>query len=110
TPVLVVHVIRMLPDIDREQRRDALGDRRHGVGGRGDLELAVAVHEPGPSAAEAVDGGLRELLLEFLETAQVRVDALREGARGLRSARGSQAVPEEGVVPGLCRVVEDLFL
>ena len=52
--VLVLQVVGVLPDVDAEQRRLAVGDRRVLVRGRGDREAAGGVlDQPGPAGAEA---------------------------------------------------------
>src|SRR6185437_4598626 len=64
----------------------------------------------GPAAAELRDRGLLELLLELVEAAEGLVDALGEIAGGLAAAARLHAIPEEGVIPHLGRVVEDAGL
>src|SRR5205814_6934514 len=73
-----------------------------------DRELAVAVDQPGPAAAEAFHRGVGELLLEAIVSAEVRFDPLGDAAAGLAAALGPQAVPEERVVPCLRGVIENL--
>src|SRR3546814_16262317 len=53
---------------------------------------------------------VRELLLEVVETAEVALDALGEFAFRRTAALRRHAVPEEGMVPDLGGVVEQLLL
>src|SRR4051794_8446737 len=62
--VLILQVVRVLPHVDADQRRLALGDRVVLVGAADDGEAGAVVHEPGPARAELVDPGLLHLRLE----------------------------------------------
>jgi hypothetical protein len=54
--VAVVDVVGVLPDVDGQQRRDALRQRAAGVAGVVDGHGAVGLlHQPGPAGAEVVD-------------------------------------------------------
>src|SRR5450631_514666 len=107
--ILVVDVVRVLPDVEREERGRPHRERIGGVRSGDDLELVAAGDEPRPAAAEAIHGGLRELLLELRVAAARFVDPARDLPRR-RAARGRpEAIPEERVVPSLRGVVEDLL-
>src|SRR5688572_29639469 len=54
---MVIEVVGVLPDVDREQRMAAVGDGRVGVRGGRDAQLAAVRGEPCPAAAEDADGG-----------------------------------------------------
>src|SRR5438105_2329165 len=105
--VLVIEIVRMLPDVDREERRGAHRDRRAGVRRGDDFELPVTLDEPRPAAAEALDRGIRELLVEFAGAAEILLEPARDRLGRLAGFR-LQAIPEEGMVPRLRGVVEDL--
>jgi hypothetical protein len=107
--VLVVDVVGVLPDVAGEDGLQVVGQRRGGVVGLHDLELArVAVlDEPGPAGAEVADGRRGELLLELLEGAERGGDLVVDAAGGLAAAGGRERLPEEGVVPDLGGEVED---
>src|SRR5258707_728276 len=47
-PVLIIQIVGMLPHVEREERRLAIDQRRIGVGGGGDLQLAIRQREPSP--------------------------------------------------------------
>src|SRR4029453_666979 len=47
--VLIVEVVRVLPDVDAEDRRLPIHERAVLVGGTQDLELALRSDEPGPA-------------------------------------------------------------
>src|SRR6267154_4190840 len=78
--VLVIEVIGMLPDVAGQQRGLAERQRVDTVQGVGDLELPFLDHQPGPAAAELLDGRLLELFLEFMRSAEIALDRLREVA------------------------------
>src|SRR5229473_8399281 len=108
--VLVVEVVGMLPHIAGEERGVALSHRVDRVGRLHHLERAAIEHEPSPAAAELAGRRLLELLLELVEAAEGLLDRLEDLTGGLAAAARPQAIPEEGVVPALRRVVEDLRL
>src|SRR5579883_1779077 len=108
--VLEVEIIGMLPDIAGQERRLALRERVDRGRRLRDLERAALEDEPSPAAAELRRGGLLELLLEFVEAAEGLLDAFGEIARRLSAAARLHAVPEEGVIPHLRRIVEDACL
>src|SRR5690606_11500037 len=105
TTVLVVQVVRMLPDIEADdgfafETRDGLAHQRAVLVGRGsDGELLVTGDdEPRPAGAEAGRGSLGKLLLEGVERSEGRVDRLGELAlRGAALAR-TEDLPEKGVI------------
>ncbi len=108
TPVLVVEVVGVLPDVDRQQRLLALGERDLGVAGLDDLELAAVEDQPAPAGAELrVTRGRAN---SFLKLSKPPKSASIIGASlpgGLPPPPGLQAVPVERVVPDLRGVVED---
>ena len=119
TQVLVVEVVGVLPHVHHEERRDAGGRRHLGVGRAHDLELAVVRDQPGPAGAEPADGRGLEVLDELVAgevglllvpAAERGGDLLGDGARRRAAAARLHAVPEEGVVPHLRRVVEHRLL
>src|SRR6266567_4544705 len=108
--VLIIEVVRVLPDIDRQEGRLSADERHFGVGGAHDLERIPVNDEPGPSAAELLHRGGDEFLLDGVETAEFRLDPVGERTARLAPALGLERTPVEGVIPGLCRIVEQLAL
>src|SRR5690606_12864627 len=91
--VLVLQVVRVLPHVQAQDRGVARANVLHQrvvlVGSVFHQELAVGVDDqPGPAAAEAALGGLGELLLEGVITAQVALDAPGDLALRLAAAVG----------------------
>ena len=64
TPVLVLEVVGVLPDVDAQQGGLAVRDRAVLVGGRDQGESGAVVHQPRPAGAELVDAAVLELGLE----------------------------------------------
>ena len=60
TPVLIVEVVGVLPDVTGEERYLPLDDRCHGIGRLDDLELTLVGDQPRPAAAELAYGCLSE--------------------------------------------------
>src|SRR5262245_18419836 len=104
TEILGIEVVRVLPDVDGEQRDLAARERQLGAGRRSHLELVVVQHEPGPAAAELLDRSVNEYALEHIEPAECGLQALTELARRLAAAARLEAAPVERVVPRLRRV------
>src|SRR5512139_3983044 len=96
----------MLPHIDGEQRRHAMGNRRVGIMERGDLQLAVVEDQPSPSACKVTDAFLCECLKQRLLTAEVGIDHVPQLPGRARGAFRREALPEETMVPDLRAVVE----
>ena len=99
----------MLPHVDGQQRCLALDERHFGVACFRHLELAARGNQPAPTRAELRHARVGELLFEISVAAEIRVELLRDDA-GRLAAAALQAIPEEGVVPRLRRVVEHLHL
>ena len=108
--VLVLEVVRVLPDIEsKDGEHDLLRDALHEgvvlVGSADELELVTGLvdADPDPAGSEhGTGGGLRlELLLHLVHGAEGLVDELLELGRGLGLGglvgRG-HLIPEEGVV------------
>src|SRR5206468_1122140 len=96
--VLVLEVVRVLPDVDAEERRLPIGDRTVLVRRRHDGQAGAVPDEPGPAAAEALDPSVVHLLLKRLEASENGGDRFSERAGGLAAAAGAHDLPEEGVV------------
>jgi hypothetical protein len=98
----------VFPHVAGQQRRLAGGERAAGIAGADHFKAAGGVlDQPAPAGAEGADGGLAELFLECVERAEGLVDGRRQGARRLAASVRREAIPIEGVVPDLRRVVED---
>ena len=83
TLILIIEIIGMLPDVDRQQRSEALGQRQFGVGCLDDLERMPVGDEPSPTAAELLYGRVGELLLECVVAAERSIDLLGQRRAGL---------------------------
>jgi len=94
----------VLPDVDAEDRRLVVRERRVLVRRGDDRERAAVEHEPGPAAAEAVHARLVHLPLERIEAAERALDRIGELAVGLASVRAHD-LPEETVIQMAARVV-----
>src|ERR1700722_5137686 len=68
--VLVIKVVRMFPNVDRQQRLQASRDRRIGVGGFYDLELGTPPPPPGPAASKLGDRVIRQLFLAGVDASE----------------------------------------
>src|SRR6186713_2404564 len=68
--VLILQVVRVLPDVDAEHGGLAFHQRVVLVRRAGDRELAPVLEQPHPAAAEAARPGLAPLLLERVEAAE----------------------------------------
>src|SRR6185436_4750008 len=80
--VLELQVVRVLPDVEAEERRLAFHERVVLVRGAGYRQLAAIVQQPHPPAAEAAGSGLAPLLFEGVEAAERPVDRVRDLAAG----------------------------
>src|SRR5438094_476360 len=105
--VLVLEVIRVLPDVNSQQRKVALGNRRVLVRSRIKLEAGAVPDEPGPATAETLDAAVVDLRLELLERAERVVDRRAQCAARLAAPVRAHDLPEEGVVGMAAGVVAD---
>src|SRR5262249_26349877 len=92
--VLVLEVVRVLPDVDAEQRYVALHVRRilvrRGIAG----EACAVPDQPGPAAAEALHTAVVDRALERVERLEGVLDHRAQLAAGLASAVGAHDLPE----------------
>lgn len=107
--VAVIDIIGVLPNVEGEQRLEALGDGVAGVAFLGDDEFAVrAEAEPDPAGAEEPGALGSEFLLEGLEAAELRVDELRDLADGGVAFAGRAELQEiHVVIEDLPGIIED---
>src|SRR6185437_3872372 len=102
TIILVVGVVRVLPDIAAEQRRAVAGQRRTRIAGGLQAELPAGVlHQPHPAGAEQAKRGSIELFAQTLAVAELALDQFAQAALRLATAARAQALPVEAVVPRL---------
>ena len=89
TAIAEVDVVRVFPHVEHEQHLAlARGERRAGVRRPGDLQFAVVrEEEPRPARAELTQRGGLELLLEFVDAAEVLRQLLLELARDATAIR-----------------------
>ena len=74
SPVLVVQVVGMLPNINGEQWLLTVGDGRISIAGFGNDQLVTVFYQPGPTATELTGSRLGELGLEGVVVAKGLVD------------------------------------
>src|SRR6185436_1607052 len=103
--ILILEVVRVLPDVDAEDGLLAVHHRVVLVRRALDDELAAVVDHPRPPAAEPSDRGRLQLLLQLVEAAERAVD--RVGNRARRRAAGVRPhdLPEHRVVQMAAAVV-----
>src|SRR6516164_3703716 len=78
--VLILQVVRVLPDIQTHHRILALHHRAVLVSGGVDIELCSRFQQPRPAGAKAGRRRLVELFLERLKSAKRAIDGLRHVA------------------------------
>src|SRR5437667_220095 len=97
--IFVLQVVGMLPDIIAHDGIVALHQRIILIGGAGDFQLSRrGADQPRPSAAEALEAGIVELVLEFGKAAEGLFNGISQRARGLASGLGRHDLPEHAVV------------
>src|SRR6185312_9109145 len=104
--VLIVQIVRVLPDIDGQQRNLSRGEGGCGIRGRHDAQAAGVEYQPCPAAAELVGGRRNEFPAESLVTAEVALDQRGDVSGGFTAAAGTHTLPKKGMVPGLRGGVE----
>jgi hypothetical protein len=107
--ILVVEIIGVLPDIQREKAVNARAHRRGGIAGRLDGKPAAPGHQPDPAGTELALARLDQPGDQRVGAAEVARDEAGQ-ASGWRTGFRRQAAPLEIVIPDLRRVVEDLLL
>src|SRR5437867_6177108 len=90
TPVLILKIISMLPNIDAENRRVAVHQRAVLVWRRNDFKLSVLIlDQPRPAAAKTSRTSGSKFLFEIVEAPECRFDIIGElafrFAAGIRS-------------------------
>ncbi|MNT32665.1 hypothetical protein D3C72_1685600 [compost metagenome] len=109
--ILVVGVVRVLPDVAAQQRRAVAGQRRTRIAGGLQAELTTRVlHQPHPAGAEQAKCGSVELFAKTLAVAELALDQLAQAALRFATATRAQALPVEAVVPGLGGGIEQRAL
>src|SRR6476620_6212326 len=108
SPISIVNVIGMLPNVAAEYRRCAVHERILAVGRLADDQLAVLHRDPGPAGAELRDAGLGEVFLHLADAAEITVDLRLELAWDLVAAAVRlHPFPEMDVVVMLAGIVEE---
>src|SRR5262245_4813877 len=97
--ILVAQVVRMLPDVDAENRRHAVHERRVLVRRLDRDQLAVAAQsQPLPAAAELPERVFLNLGFERVEPAECGLDGVAEGARWFTATIRGHDFPKQRVV------------
>ena len=108
--VLVVEVVGVFPDVEGEERGEAVGGGGVGAGVLADGESAGGIGlEPDPAGAEEGGAFRFEVGLEVFEGAPLLPDAGRQGGfrDGTGGLRGTELREVQVVVQDLAGVVED---
>src|SRR4249920_478213 len=108
TPALMIEVVRMLPEVDREQTRESTRLRAIRIRRGNDSHLLAAVgYQPKPSAPQVRRTSEREFISEAREVAKRALERSSQlSARAF--LRRCQALEEKRVVPGVRRRCEEL--
>ena len=88
----------MFPDIDSEQGGFSIQERRILIRRRNDRKFAILLHKPGPTASEALECRIGELLFECLKRAKVLFDGIGEFSCRLTTAIGRHHKPKLAVI------------
>src|SRR5688572_887830 len=108
SPVLVLEVVGVLPNVEAEDRGPALGDRAILVGGVLDPELATPLDaEPCPAAAEATSGGRGDLGFESPKVFERLRDRVGQLPARLTAPFGGHDGPKERMIGVAASVVAD---
>ena len=101
TPVLMIEVVRMLPEVDCEQTRVSSRLRTIRIRGRQDSHLLSAVgYQPKPPAAQVRCTRQRELFGEVREVTECAIERPSQvSARAFLPRR--QTLPEKRVIPSV---------
>jgi hypothetical protein len=107
--VLVVQVVRVLPNIHSEDGDLALSDGETSADSFVHNQLAGLgiPRQPSPAGAECRVSSSFKLLFEFIIGAEILLDLFRDRAGSLATALWLHALPVEVVIPRLRRVVEE---
>ena len=105
--MLVVEIVGVLPDVERQQRHQVGGERRIGIWCVYDAQSAAVEHQPGPAAGEMSARRRHELLSERSLTAEAVLDEFRDRPVRLAATSRAHALPEERMVPRLGGGVEE---
>ena len=105
--VLIIQIVRVLPDVDGQKGRLAMGHRRIGVGRLDNLETLFIGHQPGPPASKLTHGRSAEFPLKIVITSKALIDSLADLPLRLSSPARRQAFPIEVVIPCLSGVIEE---
>src|SRR5690606_4472277 len=92
--VPVIQVVRVLPDVQRQERHLRRGEGGVRVGRRNDVQLVAVGYQPDVAAAELPDGRFLEALAKSIEAAEGLVDPGGEGAARRSVTVRRHAVPQ----------------
>jgi hypothetical protein len=91
--VLIIEIIGVFPDVQRQKGLEAVSDRRIGIGRFDNLQLPVVEYEPGPAAAELGCTRCFKLFREFVVAAPGRINLRCNCPGGGAAATRLQALP-----------------
>src|SRR5687768_12944491 len=104
--MLVVEIVGVLPDVDRQQRHLGRGQRRFRVRRIDDPHTAAVEYQPRPATAELIPRCRYKLLAERASTAKLIFDQLCDRALRFTAAAGAHALPIKSMVPCLGSRIE----
>ena len=84
-----------------------MGNRGIGIGGLDHPEHTVVLNQPGPAAAELGNGRRLKFLFELFHRSEIAFDFGLQLRARFAAAVFAHGFPEKGMVPGLCRIVEN---
>lgn len=96
--VLILQIIRVLPDVQAHDRKVAFHHGAVLIGCRNNLDAFAVLDKPGPAGAETPGGRGAELFLECVETAERGVNRARDVAGRAAAGAGSEDGPEHRVI------------
>src|SRR6185437_900685 len=97
----MVEIVRVLPQIQRQQWDVTSNDRRVSARGGHNLNGPVLERHPQPAVTKQGRRSVLELADERLVVAKVRVDAVGDQPASRPAACGLHRLPEEVVIPDL---------
>lgn len=108
SPVPIIDIIGMFPDIAGEKRGIVGCERGSGIGGGYEIERSVRFfHEPSPSGTEGFHGHVVEGFFEHLYRLPFLEDQFLDIGSLQNIPSRSKTLPVEGMVPDLGGIIED---
>src|SRR3984885_2111681 len=103
--VLILQIIRMLPNVEPEHRLRLQRNRRVLVRRRVDRQLSILHDKPCPARTKSSGASRGKLRLEFIERSERRFNRVAQRALRLAASALLHLRPEERVIPVSAGVV-----